>query len=699
MKHMKGIIMLATLLLSLYGMFWMNAKSNDTLLNFKINNSRDVINLFPKTGRHIESQVNQSIKSARKHLAAIIELADDQRTFANTAKALDNVQAMSDLAVINQVLKVMSLVNTDKNLSKVVDTNLIKIQDFYVDNIENNKELYRAFKAYAHHGPDDEALTKEQQYFLDEMMLKFKNNGLDLSQKDAQEVVQLKKEIAALALTYSSNIAAATTTIHVDRSGLQGLEDDFIHSLKRTDDGQYILGVDYPTVYNVMDNCSVESTRKQLHLAFSNRAYPTNEPVLKNLIAKRDALGKKLGYASYADYDLSNQMAKTVQTVEDFMHDLLAKTTDKWKLEFRRWFADLPDGVQLTSDGMLEPWNVAYVKNHYKKKHFNIDEELLAQYFPMDHTIKGLLDIYEKFFSIKFKEVSSNGLWHEDVRLIETYDHEGRMLGYIVLDLYPRAGKYTHACCEHIIVGTTSNKESTPGFAIVVANFPKATESKPSLLTFNDASTFFHEFGHTLHALFARPHMSTYGGLNVKIDFAEMPSQMLEEWLWDKDILKGITRHYKTGEPLSDETIDNLIASKTFDSGSFLQNRLLFYAYISLELFKEGAQKDVHQMYKELCHTHKKMVAYEPQDHMYTSFGHLTEYGAKYYGYGWSKVFALDLFAQIKKHGLLNPEIGKKYVHDILSKGGGQDPMELLENFLGRKPNQEAFLQDLGLNK
>ncbi|MCX5922700.1 MAG: M3 family metallopeptidase, partial [Candidatus Dependentiae bacterium] len=362
--------------------------------------------------------------------------------------------------------------------------------------------------------------------------------------------------------------------------------------------------------------------------------------------------------------------------------------------------SDLPAGVTLTADGKMLPWDAAYATNYYKKKHFNIDETEIANYFPMEKTIKGLLDIYEQFFGLRFNEASIPHVWHEGVRLLEVYDAASdKLLGYFLLDLYPRDNKYSHACHVSIVPSIYgANNELLPALSLVIANFPQSTATKPSLLKRKDVTTFFHEFGHALHALLGRTQIASLSGTSVKRDFVEMPSQMLEEWLWDSAILKQVSGHYQTGAPLPDDLIERILALKNFNPARFVQTQL-FYASLSLDYFKEGAQKDTFQIYKDLSTKILKHSAFSDEKHMYAAFGHLTGYGAKYYGYLWSKVFALDLFAEIKKHGLLNPEIGKKYVHDVIGRGGSDEPMVLLEAFLGREPNQEAFLKDLGLDE
>ncbi|MDR3550729.1 MAG: Zn-dependent oligopeptidase [Candidatus Babeliales bacterium] len=665
---------------------------------YRVNSPSQAVKLFPTSVEAINQLVSDSIEKAKKEIKAIIDVPQDQKTFANTFKAFDAL-SLSDFSIAANILQTVEFVSPDAALRDAAHQGVILMQDFSVDYLSNNRELYQALKSYAQHNASKEKLTQEQLYFMHETMDDFKRSGLDLPDDKLQQVKALKKELATLSLDFETNISKDNKTISVKENELAGLEADFIASLKKTDTGDYILGVDYPTYFNVMQNCNVSSTRKALFTAFNNRAYPVNELVLQSIIAKRDQLAKLLDFVSYAALDISDQMAKTPERAYTFINDLLAQSSIKEAQEFKGLFADLPAGVTLTAEGKLQPWDMSYTSNQYKKKHFDIDEVKIAEYFPMEKTVQGLLDIYQQFFSLTFKDEKAPNAWHEDVRIISVYDATNdTLLGYLFLDMHPRDNKYSHAC--HItLIPSTYDAHGQPILAtsLVIANFPKSTESKPSLLKRADVQTFFHEFGHALHALLGRTHIASFAGTHVKRDFVEMPSQMLEEWLSDASILKQLSSHYVTGESLPDDLITRILALKHFDSGRFVQRQLML-SLLSLELYKEGEHKDMYAIYKDLSSRLRVFEAFAPEDHMYASFGHLTGYAAKYYGYMWSKVFALDLFDEIKKHGLLNPEIGKKYVADVIGKGGSQDPDELLKNFLGREPNQKAFLHDLGLN-
>lgn len=660
----------------------------------QVNSIKDIERLFSKTPAQYREQVQNAFDKAKETITHIIAIPAEQRTFENTASALDHVLAFSDLAITRNILQVFDLTTTDEEMRKTAQALLVKIEAFYVDEISSNKALYEAFKAYTQKNALGEALTKEQRYFIDETMLFFQHAGLGLPAEKLEQVKELKKELAALTVEFDSNIAKDATTVELNKEELAGLDEDFINALKKKDNGNYILTLDYPTYYTFMENNSVSEARKKMRRAFNNRAYPANKAILEKVIEKRDQLAHLLGYDSFASYDTSDQMVKTVERADAFVQSIIQKAQDKAHQEFESYTKELPESVELDAQGRIYPWDEAYVRNLYKKKH-DLDEQKIAEYFPMEKTVEGLFDIYQKFFSLVFKK-SPIHVWHEDAFVIEVSHKDGSFIGYLILDLYPRVGKYSHACEATIIPATYIDGKPNKAVSVVIANFPKSTESKPSLLKRSDVKTFFHEFGHALHDLLGRSEIVSLAGTNVKRDFVELPSQMLENWLNDRDIIKMVSSHYKTGEPLPDETLDAIIKLKNLFSGTNALIQMI-YASIALEYFKPGSFKDVNAIQRRLYETIRPYVIYDDQDHNYAAFGHLMGYGAKYYGYMWSNVFALDLFEQIKKAGLLNPEMGKKYVDAVIGRGGTADPNELLKDFLGREPNEKAFLKDMGL--
>jgi thimet oligopeptidase len=654
----------------------------------------DVQHLFPTTPDQIESRMHKGMKEVEQIITQIVKIPRDKRTYQNTAYPFDQLD-VSDLAIFKSIINTTEMVNPDKKMRDAAHEAGIKIESFFVDWITDNVELYLALKAYIDGNAKNEELTDQQQRFLQEKIKDFEREGLKQS-KEVQEVIKkLKKEISQLGLEFEANIAQDKTTVIVSRDDLKGMDEDFINARDKTPEGSIILTLDYPIYYPIMEFCSVAATRKKMGQAFNNRAL-ANKDILQKVIAKRDELAKLLGFPDgFASYVISNQMAESVSRVDAFINQMINKSKNKADEEFALITKDLPAGVELV-EGKVHPWDMIYLRNYYKENHYKIDERKISEYFAMEKTIKGLLDIYQKFFSLTFKQ-SPIKVWHEEVMLIEVYDKQQNMLGYLLLDLYPRPDKFSHAC-EITIVPATYYADGTPNrsVCVVLANFPKSTALKPSLLQRSDVKTFFHEFGHALHSILGRTHVANFSGTNVKTDFVEMPSQMLENWLIDKEILTMLSSHYQTGASLPADLIDKIIAVKNFGAGNFIQTQML-YAKLALEYFKTGEFKDVDALLAQLSTQIKRHTIFDPQDHMYASFGHLMGYNAKYYGYMWSQVFAADLFDTIKKHGLLNPEIGTRYVNQVIGKGGSQDPNQLLRDFLGREPNQDAFLKDMGL--
>jgi len=655
----------------------------------------DLSSIFPKTPEDVSKIADQCIKDINAQIEKIIIIPDNKRNFENTAYEFDKIFFIKSQA--SGLIGAMGYLSPDEKLREATFHGTIKLENFFIDNVLTNPKLYQAFKIYTENNAQNEPLDKTQKYFIDETMLKFKKNGLNLPEEKINEVRKLSKEITELAIRFEGNIAQDKKTIAVNQNDLTGLSKEFIESLNKDSSGLYILGCDIPTYFTVMGNCSNQNVRKNLFLNFTNRAYPVNLEILHEIIETRDKLAKLVGFKNFADYTLSELMIKSTENAELFLNDLINKAHTKIGKETEKLCSDLPESVILNKN-KINPWDNLFLKETYKKKKLNLDETKIAEYFPMDNTIEKLLYVYEQFLNIKFKKIScSDSFWHTDVKLIAIHNKHNQLLGYLLLDLYPRANKITHSAAHLVVIPSiiTPNNENNVSVSIVMANFPKPTQTQPSLLKFKDVITFFHEFGHALHAILGRTKLASFSGTNVKSDFVEMPSQMLEDWLKDPAILKMVSKHYKNGNPLSDELISKMIALEKFDSADYLLSQA-FLAKLLLE-FSKNSKIDTDALTQILYNDILIHIHCNSEYHIHASFVHIIWCGPSYYGYLWSKVFAKDLFSEIKKHGLLNPIIGQEYVDKILSKGGSVDPNELLYDFLGRNPNPDAFLNSLGL--
>lgn len=694
-KKLISMFLIPILLIALvFGISFTKKIRASKQINFhNIQTLNDLHKLFPKNVEDIKIYSTFCKNLIQDKVKKIIQIPDEKRNFENTAQALDSVSLIVHpiISAINSI----EYLNPDKDMRDTAQSEGLMINDFLVDYVASNVDLYKAFKNYSQNNALIENLTDVQKYFIYETLNEFKNSGLELPPKQLERIKILTKDINALSTQFQINIAAHVCKIPVTKDELEGISESFINSLSTNDEGKYILGCDYPTCFTIMDQCKVESTRKKMYLEFANRAYPQNINLLEQIISKKDEKAKLLGFNNYADLSLDDQMAKNSDTVEKFLSDLADKAKIKSKQEIEMFLKNLPESINLVN-GKIKPWDFRYIKEVYRKKYLNLDDLKISEYFPMQNTIDKLFDIYQSFFNLKFEKIDTTGFWHQDVQLIKINNNkDNQFLGYLLLDLFPRDNKFNHAA-NATIVHSYKDKSGKvfPAVCIMIANFPQPKKDKPSLLTYKDVVTFFHEFGHGLHSMLGAAELISFSGTNVKKDFVEMPSQMLENWLKDKDILKNVSSHYKTKQPLPDDMINKIVEIDKLDSGDQVL-RQCYYAFLSLNLFKNNDQ-GIQEVSKGLFEKYLNHLEWQPDDHTIASFGHLMGYGASYYGYLWTDVFASDLFEKIKEYGLLNPEIGQKYIKDILSKGGSQDPNILLNNFLGREPNQNAYLKKLG---
>lgn len=651
--------------------------------------------LFPVTEESMKKLGEKSKEFIEKAVQNILDLPNEERTFQNTVRKLDDAEAFFNIQ--KSVIDVLKLVHPEENMRETALHLLIDLKQYYLEKVELNRPLYQALRFYTEHNQDREILSEEQHYHLKETMKYFVRSGMELDSSSFETLKELKKNLTEVSELFQANIDNDKSHYFAAIDELKGVPQDVIDQMEK--EGEKVkLTCDYPIYFPVMENCLVEETRMTLCRLFKNRAYPENREVLRKMLDLRTQIAKLIGYDSWAHLDLEGEMVRTPERAQQFIEKLLEGIHDKIGKERQQLITDLPESVTLTEEGKIKQWDLLFIENQYKKKHLNVDESKLKEYFSMDKTIEGLFTIYSKFFNLDFKLVEVPNLWHDSVKTIELKSRENpeKRIGYIHLDLFPREGKFSHACCLSIVPPISRpNGEFAPASAVVITNFPKATAENPSLFTHDDVLTFFHEFGHAIHAVLGRAEMVSSSGYNCKMDFVEMPSQILEKWMWEKDILTLVAEHYQTGQPLPEELIDAKISSKNFSIGFDVALQLV-YTNLSLG-YHWNYQGDLHQFCKETYEKGCPYLTFDNEGHPEASFGHLSEYAAKYYGYMWSDVFAADVFERIKEsEGLLSSIMGKKYVDCIIGRGGGLDPDLYLREFLGREPNDQAFLRSLG---
>lgn len=646
--------------------------------------------------QEVPPSVKAALTKADNGIAAILKVPPKKRSLANTVVALDRILAQLD--VDTSLTLFMQFVSTDSEERENARTADEAVTNWTIA-LGKREDLFKVLRAYANTKPK---LGSEEQRLLDHWLRDFRRSGMALSAAKRKQLQTLEEQINKLSIEFEKNIAEDESKVPCTKEELRGVPEDVINRLPQSR-GMYLVGMDGPTYGAVMDYCEDPLTRHRCWLTHKRRAGQKNVQILERLIGIRAQAASLLGYRNRVDYEIETRMAKNSETVAKFYQDL--EPVVRKKAEVDKALLDRAK-AQFTGDpdAKLDVWDYAFFKNRLLKDKFAVDSQKVAEYFPMERVVHGLFSITSLLYNIEYRDVTANAktlklpLWHEDVKLYEVYDRaNGRLLGRLYTDLYPRPAKYTHAACWGLRPRFyIDGKEQVP-LAALVCNFTKPTAVKPSLLPHDEVETFFHEFGHGLHHLLAQCHYGRFSGTAVARDFVEAPSQMMENWVWNAQVLDTFAQHYQSGAKLPKELLDGMIAARTLGSG----------IETSFQLFLGEMDQAFHSVPDGKVQTTKayqdvwaRLMPYAPIPETYyqASFGHLTGYQGAYYGYLWSLVYAQDLFQKFEELGLLNPEAGKYYREKILGRGGSMDEMPMIKDYLGREPKTDAFLKHLGLS-
>lgn len=537
------------------------------------------------------------------------------------------------------------------------------------------------------------SLEKDEKKFLDDLLTDYRRLGLDLP-KDKQEKLQgLQKEIGELAIQFSKNIQESNLCLWVERSELQGLPEDFINSLQQKDN-LYRVSLEYPEYLPTMEYAEKESLREKLFRLKLSVAADENPELLGKVLKKRQEVAKLLGYSSWAAYVTEKRMAKSPERVIEFLEQIHQKIqknfqTEKEELtERKRKHLNNPKAE-------LQIWDVSFYKSRKIKEDFAVDSLEIKKYFPLNQILPRMFALFEKLFSLQIEENKGEfPTWHKEVRHYLVKDRSGDFIGSFYLDLHPREGKYQHAAAFSLVHGRQiSETEYQAPLSAMVCNFPRGTKDKPATLSHSDVETLFHEFGHILHGILTKARFLEQSGTNVARDFVEAPSQVLENWVWEKESLQDLSSHFETGEPLPSELIEKMKAAKNFGLALHMCRQLSF-GLTDMKLHAESSFEDAEDLYRE---TTAKVFLPVPEDSQFLAgFGHLMGYDAGYYGYAWADVMAADLFAVFKSKGILDETMGRKLREEIYEPGSSREENTSLEAFLGRSLSPEAFFQSIG---
>ncbi|MCA9751619.1 MAG: M3 family metallopeptidase [bacterium] len=640
--------------------------------------------------------VNQDMveKECAKSLARADEIVEEMvsvkgpRTFENTMMPLNEVSVLLGQTFGRYAF--MGYVADDPELRETARSQEEAMDKFGVD-LGFREDIFEAVEAYSK-TPEAKALTGEKARLLEFTLRDFRRNGFGKSKEVRDEVQELKKRLVELGQSFEKTLADWEDSIEVPPSRAGGLPASYLEGLKKADNGNYIVTLDYPDFFPFMDFAEDAELRREIMEKSWNEGYPQNVETLEEAIAVRDRIAQLLEYPSWAAYRVETRMAKTPENVNAFLEDLRVKVRPKFEQDIALMKStvakDDPDGVNY--------WDWRYYHNRQMKEQYQVDSAEISKYFPLDRVLKGMFDITQEMFGIRYEEVKDAKTWNPDVQLFEIYDAaSGDFIADFYVDLFPRDGKFGHAAAFPLRSGGRQADGSyrTP-ISAIVANVTKPTADKPSLLTHDEVETMFHEFGHILHQTLTHAELDRFAGSATEQDFVEAPSQNLEHWVWEPAVLDRFAAHYETGEKLPRDMLNGMIAAKNLNSGiKWLRQNL--YASLDMAYSAPGAKKNTSEILTEM----HPICGFPntPTGHFQAGFGHLFGYDAAYYGYLWSKVYGDDMWSVFEENGVLAPSIGMRYRKEIYEKGGTMDGADLLRNFLGREPNNVAFLKDLGL--
>ena len=642
---------------------------------------------------HIKRATQYVLEEADLILASILEIENAERSFDNTMLPIDDLYA-----VIESVWSPGYLMGSTHMNKKIRDEGLASSQKIqkYLTDLSLNEKLYSAVVAYSR-TKEAQQLTGFKKKFLDDSILDYKRSGFGLPKEKRDKVKKIFNELSDLGLDFSKNIADFQDTLFVSEVEIMGLPENYKKE-RLQKNGTYAIDMSYPSYVPFMDYSTSDEARKALKYKYNNRAVEANLDVLNNILSKRRDLVSVLGYETYADYRTDDRMAKNPDNVWNFENDLIEQLRPKGK-------QDINEMLKIKSNRTSEEastiyvWEAGFYEQLLLKEKYSLDGEEVRQYFEFNNVTEGLFTIYQKLFNVKFKKVDDPSVWHEDVLMYEVYDSDTKeMIGRFYLDMFPRANKYGHAAAFSVTMGKmTDDGYQLPSTALV-CNFPKPSEYQPSLLTHDNVETYFHEFGHLVHGVLTQAPLMSHAGTSVARDFVEAPSQMLENWAWQKESLSLFAKHYKTGEVIPDELLDKMIAAKNVNSGTKALQQV-YYGVLDFTLhdgFDPAGEQTTTDIVRELQNS-ITFYPYQDGTHMEAAFGHLNGYGAAYYGYKWSEVYAQDMFSIFENEGIMSSEQGMRYRKIILEKGGTVEPLDLVREFLGRESNSDAFLKSMGL--
>ena len=644
----------------------------------------------------------KAIENAKNEIDQIVENSA-LPNFENTIEALDYTGEQLDR--ISSVFFNLNAAETNDAIQKIAQEVSPLLTEFSND-IALNVALFERVKS-VYNAKETLSLSKEQQTLLDKKYKGFSRNGANLNDAQKEILREIDKEQSQLKLTFGENILAETNRYELlitKPADLEGLPEGAMEAAKqlaveKNKEG-WLFTLDYPSYVPFMTYAKNRGLRKKLALAFGQKGFQNdaldNQEIVLKIAQLRFKRAQLLGYETHAHFVLEERMAKTPETVRNFLEDLLSKALPAAKKEFK----ELEDfAIKLDHIDRLEKWDSAYYSEKLKQERFNFDDEQLKPYFKLENVIEGAFGVAQKLFGLHFTQSHDIDTYHKDVMTYTVEDSQQNLVAIFYADFFPRSGKRNGAWMTSYKPQFVKNNKNERPHVSIVCNFTKPTSTKPSLLTFNEVTTLFHEFGHALHGMLADTIYPSLSGTSVAWDFVELPSQIMENWCYEKEALALFAKHYETGASIPMDLIDKIKAAATFQQGMQTMRQLSFGL---LDMNWHGIDPreitDVKQ-HETTAFKETQLFPEVKENCMSTAFSHIFQggYSSGYYSYKWAEVLDADAFEFFKETDLFDPKIAEAFKTNILSKGGTQDPLELYIKFRGQKPKVEALLKRSGL--
>ena len=654
----------------------------------------------------VEPAAAELLRDARARLEAIAA-QPGERTFENTMRALDHLTEPLDCAM--GVVRHLESVATYPELRSAFNAVQPEVSAFY-SSIPLQEGLWKGIKAYAA-TPEGAGLAGERRRYLGKTVDDFRRHGADLDAPGKRRLEEIDVELTQLTTKFSENVLDSTNAFELlvaSQTELAGLPATALASARESaerkgrDGWRFTLqSPDYFAVMTYLDKAAI---RRQVYLAHCVRGAAgqwDNRPNIVRILELRREKARLLGFPDFADLVLDDRMAHNGARAMTFLEDLKAKTERRFQeenrelLEFRR-SVEGPDAPQ------LDPWDVAYYAEKQRAALYDFDEEALRPYFPLERVTAGLFDLVNRLYGIRVSEEPGVPVWDPQVRYYYIHDEDGGFLGGFYTDWYPRENKRDGGWMDALITGGPAGGEFHPHLGLICGNLTAPVPGRPALLTHREVETIFHEFGHLLHHLLSRVEIRTLAGTGVAWDFVELPSQIMENWCWERQALDLFARHWETGEPIPDALFEKMKRARTFRAAN-AQMRQIGFGVVDLLLHtRYSPQRDGDPVEYSRTLLQEFTPAPLPAEHaMIAAFTHLfgspVGYGAGYYSYKWAEVLDADAFTRFRDEGIFSREVGAEFREKILAKGDSQDPAELYRHFMGRDPDPQALLERSGL--